>query len=186
MKKCDLGDLGAPRRSKALKTQLCDSDPSEHQKTSYTYAKTQKCLFVTFLFFGKVENCSLFSRAIREGKLPTEERTFSSKTLQVAKVAPMALFSLQDDPSAPTLMFSEVKSMVLGLQNAFGRSKRVLEQLLHFGTQRSCAWQGLYRGESGPFKIGELLAPKCTLGALGAHWVPLGPRLAGWLLRAQS
>ena len=42
MKKCGLGDLGAPKRSKALKTQLCDSDPSEHQKTSYTYAKTQK------------------------------------------------------------------------------------------------------------------------------------------------
>ena len=40
MKKCGLGDLGAPKRSKALKTQLCDSDPSEHQKTSYTYAKT--------------------------------------------------------------------------------------------------------------------------------------------------
>ena len=42
MKKFDFGDLGAPKRSKALKTQLCDSDPSEHQKTSYTYAKTQK------------------------------------------------------------------------------------------------------------------------------------------------
>ena len=32
MKRFDLGDLGAPRRSKALKTQLCESDPSEHQK----------------------------------------------------------------------------------------------------------------------------------------------------------
>ena len=42
MKKCGLGDLGAPKCSKALKTQLCDSDPSEHEKTSYTYAKTQK------------------------------------------------------------------------------------------------------------------------------------------------
>ena len=42
MKKCDLGDLGAPRRSTALKTQLCDSDPSEHQKTSYTYAKVRE------------------------------------------------------------------------------------------------------------------------------------------------
>ena len=40
--KFDLGDLGAPKRSKALKTQLCDSDPSEHPKTSYTYAKMRK------------------------------------------------------------------------------------------------------------------------------------------------
>ena len=42
MKKCGLGDLGAPKCSKTQKTQLCDSDPSKHQKTSYTYAKTQK------------------------------------------------------------------------------------------------------------------------------------------------
>ena len=33
--------------------------------------------------------------------------------------------------------------------------------------------------KNGSPKIGELLAPKCSLGALGAHWVPLGPRLAG-------
>jgi len=46
MKKFDLGDLGAPERSKVLKTQLCDSDPSEQQNTSYTYAKTRKWLFV--------------------------------------------------------------------------------------------------------------------------------------------
>ncbi len=39
VKKCGLGDLEAPGRSKLLKTQLCDSDPSEQQKTSYTYAK---------------------------------------------------------------------------------------------------------------------------------------------------
>ena len=97
MKKCGLGDLGAPRRSKALKTQLCDSDPSEHQKTSYTYAKTRKRLFVTLLFFGKVKKYSLFPRAFREGKLSTEVHIFLSKTLQVAKVAPLELFSLQND-----------------------------------------------------------------------------------------
>ena len=125
MKKFDLGDLGAPRRSKALKTQLCDSDPSEHQKTSYTYAKTRKRLFVTFLFFEKVEKFSLFSRAIREGKLSTEERTFSSKTLQVAKVAPLELFSLQNDTSRTFSYVSDVfgcsesPKTRLGAQNAF-------------------------------------------------------------------
>ena len=56
---------------------------------------------------------------------------------------------------------------------------------MHLGTQRSCAWQGLHRGEKGPPKIGELLAPKCSLGALGAHWVPeLAGWLAGWLAEA--
>ena len=53
---------------------------------------------------------------------------------------------------------------------------------MHFGSQRSCAWQGLYRGECGITKFRELLAPKCSLGALGAHWVPeLAGWLAGWL-----
>ena len=67
MKKFDLGDLGAPGRSKALKTPLCDSDPSEHQKTSYTYAKTRKRLFVTFLFSGKVENIHFCSEQSAKG-----------------------------------------------------------------------------------------------------------------------
>ena len=125
MKKCDWGDLGAPKCSKALKTQLCDSDPSEHQKTSYTYAKTRKRLFVTFLFLGKVENSSLFPRAFREGKLPTEVHTFSSKTLQVAKVAPLELFSLQNDTSRTFSYVSDVfgcsesPKTRLGAQNAF-------------------------------------------------------------------
>ena len=47
-------------------------------------------------------------------------------------------FALQDDPGASRSMFYDVKSMVLGLQNAFWRSKRVLAQLLHFGAQKSC------------------------------------------------
>ena len=132
MKKCDLGDLGAPKCSKALKTQLCDSDPSEHQKTSYTYAKTQKGIFVTFYFFGKVENHSLFPRAIREGKLSTEVHTFSSKTLQVAKVAPLELFSLQNDTSRTFIDVSDVfwcsesPKTRLGAQNAFWSNKCTL------------------------------------------------------------
>ena len=70
--------------------------------------------------------------------------------------------------------------MVLGLQNALWRSKLVLEQLYHFGRQKVSAWQVLYKGFCGPIKIGELLAPECSLGALGALWVPVGPG-AGWL-----
>ena len=53
-------------------------------------------------------------------------------------------------------MFYEVKSMVLGLQNALWRSKRVLEQLMHFGRQKVSAWQGLRKGISGILNLGEL------------------------------
>ena len=70
--------------------------------------------------------------------------------------------------------------MVLGLQNALWRSKLVLEQLYHFGRQKVSAWQVLYKGFCGSTKFCELLAPKCSFGALGALWVLLGPR-AGWL-----
>ena len=70
--------------------------------------------------------------------------------------------------------------MVLGLQNTLWRSKRFLEQLIHFGRQKVSAWQGLRKGRFDILKLGEIRAPKCSFGALGALGVPLGPR-AGWL-----
>ena len=70
--------------------------------------------------------------------------------------------------------------MVLGLQDALWRSKRVSAQLYHFGRRKASAWQVLCKGFSVPANSGELLAPKCSLGALGALWVPAG-WLAGWL-----
>jgi hypothetical protein len=136
MKKCGLGDLGAPRRSKALKTQLCDSDPSKHQKTSYTYAKTQKLLFVTFYFFEKM-------------KIKSQKYTFA--LLHTCTT----FFGVLWGPNAPSRSSGAVGAlfapkshkphfgirvrrflMFLELRNAFGRSKRVLEQLLHFGAPK--------------------------------------------------
>ena len=96
-------------------------------------------------------------------------RLRAAKTRQVAQVAPFHHLALQDDPSAPNLMFSEVKSMVLGLQNTLWRSKHVLEQLYHFGRRKVSAWRGLRRGGRGDNIIGELLAPKCTLEHLGSR-----------------
>ena len=166
MKKCDLGDLGAPRRSKVLKTQLCDSDPSEHQKTPYTYAKMRKRFFVFFSFLENYEIPSLFSKAFREGKLQAEVHTFSSKTLQVAKVAPLELFSLQNDTSITFIDVSDVfwcsesPKTRLGAQNAFWsnfsslgprkrargrcciRVKAVLARLANFELQRA-PWEHL-------------------------------------------
>ena len=46
--------------------------------------------------------------------------------------------------------------MVLGLQNALWRSKRVLEQLIHFGRQKVSAWQGLRKGILVTLNFGEL------------------------------
>ena len=72
--------------------------------------------------------------------------------------------------------------MVLGLQDALWRSKRVLAQLYHFGRRKVSAWQVLYKGFCGPGKMGELFAPKCTLEHLGTHWgpSPLASRLWPW------
>ena len=70
--------------------------------------------------------------------------------------------------------------MVLGLQNALWRSKRVSEQLHHFGRRKVSAWQVLYKGFCGSSKLFRFLAPKCSLGALGALWVPVEPG-AGWV-----
>ena len=146
----------------------------------------RKSDFLLLFYFLEKLKIFTFPRAIREGKLQTEVHTFSSKKLQVAKVAPLELFSLQNDTSRTFIDVSDVfwcsgsPKTRLGAQNAFWSNNCT------FGTQRSCAWQVLCKGFRGGNIIGELFTPKCTLGALGAHWVPLGPRLAGWLLRAQS
>ena len=84
------------------------------------------------LFFEKVKKSSLFSKAFREGKLPTEVHTFSSKKLQVAKVAPLELFSLQNDTSRTFIDVSDVfwcsesPKTRLGAQNAFWSNKYTL------------------------------------------------------------
>ena len=92
MKKSDLGDLGAPRRSKVLKTQLCDSDLPEQQNTSYTYAKTQKCLFVTFYFLEIPKKSSLFRTLVREGKLLIEKSQISCPNENLAPFYPFLHF----------------------------------------------------------------------------------------------
>ncbi len=140
--------------------------------------------FCNFCIFRKIDNSSLFSKAIREGKLSTEVHTFSSKTLQVAKVAPLELFSLQNDTSRTFIDVSDVfwcsgsPKTRLGAQNAFWSNKCTL------GPKDRAPGSSCIRVNGRATKIGELLAPKCPLGALGALWVPLGPRagwLAGWL-----
>ena len=71
----------------------------------------------------------IFSKAFREGKLPTDVHTFSSKKLQVAKVAPLELFSLQNDTSRTFIDVSDVfwcsgsPKTRLGAQNAFWSNK---------------------------------------------------------------
>ena len=88
--------------------------------------------FCNFLFLEKDKKSSLFSKAFREGKLPTEVHTFSSKTLQVAKVAPLELFSLQNDTSRTFIDVSDVfgcsesPKTRLGAQNAFWSNKCTL------------------------------------------------------------
>ena len=61
MQKCDLGDSGAPKYSKASKTRLGDSELSEQQNPSYTYAK-RKSAFLKFVFFEKFLKIITFSR----------------------------------------------------------------------------------------------------------------------------
>ena len=71
-----------------------------------------------------------------------------------------------------------------GQINGLGREKCTFSKkvhflhFFHFWRKKVSAWWGLHRWFCGPFKMGELFAPKCTLGALGAHGVP---ELAGWL-----
>ena len=105
MKKFDLGDLGAPRRSKALKTQLCDSDPSEHQKTSYTYAKVRKRLFATFLFFEKMK---IKLQKTTFALLHTCTAFFGVLRDQNRKVASFAFWSTLALPNRPSRTFSYV------------------------------------------------------------------------------
>ena len=64
--------------------------------------------------------------------------------------------------------------MVLGARNAFWSSKRVLEHFGDFGSPEPSINDSVYHYEIGILKMGELFAPKCSLGALGALGVPPG------------
>ena len=77
--------------------------------------------------------------------------------------------------------------MVLGAQNAFWSSKRVLEHFGDFGSPEPSINDSVYHYKNGPSKIGEHLAPKVLFGTTWATWGP--PEAQGWLagwLRAQS
>ena len=94
-------------------------------------------------------------------------------------------FPPPSDPSAPALMFSQVKSMIWGEKSALFREKCTFCTFPTLGTKKSCEFIDQTKGWRGDHIIGELFAPKCTLGALGAHWVPAGPG-AGWLAEARA
>ena len=137
--------------------------------------------FCNFCIFRKIDNSSLFSKAIREGKLSTEVHTFSSKTLQVAKVAPLELFSLQNDTSRTFSYVSDVfgcsesPKTRLGAQNAFWSNKCTL------GPKDRARGRGCIRVNLVILKMANFelqCAPLEHLGHFGSHW---GPGLAGWL-----
>ena len=94
-------------------------------------------------------------------------------------------FPPPSDPSAPALMFSQVKSMIWGEESILFREKLTFCTFPTLGTKKSCEFIDQTKGWRGDNIIGELFAPKCTLGALGAHWVPAGPG-AGWLAEARA
>ena len=111
-------------------------DPSEHQKTSYTYAKTQKWIFVTlFLIFQKnkklqkvtfalLHTCTTFFGVLRGPNAPS--RSSGAVGALCAPKSHKPHFAIR---VRRFLMF-------LGSQNAFLRSNRVLAPLLHFGTPK--------------------------------------------------
>ena len=112
--------------------------------------------------------------------------TFSSKTLQVAKVAPLELFSLQNDTSRTFSYVSDVfgcsesPKTRLGAQNAFWSNKCTLGPKDR-ARGRGCIEEKTVLARLANFELQS--APLEHLGHLGSHW---GRGLAGWLLRAQS
>ena len=75
--------------------------------------------------------------------------------------------------------------------NVLGREKCTFSKKCTFptfstlGTKKSCEFIDQTKDILDILKSSELFAPKCTLGALGAHWVPAGPG-AGWLAEARA
>ena len=92
--------------------------------------------------------------------------------------APFRYLAPPSDPSAPALMFSDVNSMILGAQSALFAKKCTFLTFSTLGAQKSCESIDQTKGFGGYHIIRELLAKKCTFGALGAHWVPW---LSCWL-----
>ena len=102
----------------------------------------------------------------------------------------LALFSKKctfpppSDPCAPALMFSQVKSMVWGEKSELFRKKCTFCTFSTFDAKKLAPGRGCIDEFIGAGKMGELFAPKCTLGALGA--LGLRPGLGGSGLRAEG
>ena len=131
-----------------------------------------------FIFF----EFSHFHHFLTDGSnpyvFPGQFNDFSVQTLQNALFALFRYLAPPSDPSAPALMFSQVNSIILGAQSALFAKKCAFRTFSTSGAQKSCESIDQTNGFCGPFKMDELLAKKCTFGALGAHWVPW---LSGWL-----
>ena len=143
----------------------------------------QKCKsdFLHFLFFGNLEFSSLFDIWLQPLCFPRSNQWFFGQNAQNQLFALFHNLAPPSDPSAPTLMFSEVKSMILRAHSALFAKKCGFRTFSTLGTQKSCESIDQTNGFCGPFIMDELLAKKCTFGALGAHWVPwLSGWLAGW------
>ena len=132
----------------------------------------KKLLFVKTLFWEFQKYFHFFCKSLREGKLPMVAGYFFGQNAPSRpKVVLGALFTPKS-PSAFRSIIYEVNSMVLGAQNAFWSSKRVLEHFGDFGSPKTLEFDSISHSKSRAPKFGELFAPKCSVGALGALGVP--------------
>ena len=120
---------------KCPKCTLALSDPSDRLKTSYTYEKMQKSIFVKFLI-SKIHRI-IKNRFENRKVLSPENLTVGPvKTLQVAPKSLWSTLALPNDPSAFRSTFSQVKMKIHRSQSALGRPKCTLEHFGHFGTSK--------------------------------------------------
>ena len=152
---------------------------SQNRQIPRTRMQKRKSDFLQLFYFLKFSH---FHHFLTDGSnpyvFPGQINDFSVQTLQNALFALFRYLAPPSDPSAPALMFSQVNSMILGAQSALFAKKRTFLTFSTLGSPKSFKNDSVLKRFGGHHIIRELLAKKCTFGALGAHWVPW---LSGWL-----
>ncbi len=133
-------------------------------------AKVTFCNFSIFYFFYD------FHHFLTDGSNPYVFRCqingFPVQTLQNPLFALFRYLAPPSDPCAFRSTFSEVNSMILGAQSALFAKKCGTSTFSTLGASESFKNDSVLKRSCGPFKMAELLAEKCTFGALLAPWVP--------------
>ena len=172
-----IGRFGSAEMQKVQLFALLRFGPPRTGKYLVHVCKSAKVTFCIFYFL----KFSHFHHFLTDGSnpyvFPGQINDFAVQTLQIPLFALFRYLAPPSDPSAPALMFSEVKSMVLGAQSPLFAKKCGVFHFFHFGHLKTIQKRQRFKGILRYHQDGRTFSSKVHFWST---FGTLGPR-AGWL-----